>query len=60
MHMSESSIKEIGELQLISLRLFSTFDQNGKNLEMERLRFQLKNTEGMNYRNVLGIKKLLE
>mgnify|MGYP001626929839 CR=1 FL=1 len=60
MHLSLACIKEIGEIQVIALKLFSVFDENQKNLYLDQIRFKLKNEEKMNYRNVLGIKKLLE
>ena len=35
-------------------------DANGKDVYLDSIRFRLKNEEKMNYRNVLGVKKLLE
>ena len=59
-HLTDNCIKQVGELQVIALKLFSSFDQNMKNLYLDSIRFRLKNEEKMNYRNVLAIKKLLE
>ena len=60
MHLSEACVKEVGELQVVALRLFSVFDASQKNMYLEEIRFQLKNQKHMNYRNVLAVKKLLE
>lgn len=45
---------------MIALKLFSNIDEKGKDLYLDSIRFKLKNDEKMNYRNVLGVKKLLE
>mmetsp|Transcript_2907 Transcript_2907/g.3454 ORF Transcript_2907/g.3454 Transcript_2907/m.3454 type:complete len:101 (-) Transcript_2907:178-480(-) len=61
MHLSEQCIKEVGELQVIAVKLFSSIDPNTqKNVYLEEIRFKLKNEEQMNYRHVLSIKKLLD
>ena len=59
MNLSEACIKQVGELQFITLKLFSTFEGT-KNMYLDSIRFKLKNEEKMNYGNVLKIKKLLE
>ena len=60
MHLTDTAIKQVAELQVIALRLFSSYDEKNKNLYLDNLRFRLKNEVKMNYRNVLEIKKLLE
>ena len=35
MHLSLACIKEIGEIQVIALKLFSVFDENQKNLYLD-------------------------
>ena len=61
MHLTDTSTKEVAELQVITLKLFSTYcPQTNKNLYLDKIRFKLKNEEKMNYRNVLEIKKLVE
>ena len=60
MHLTERCVKQVGELLVIALKLFTNVDANGKDLYLDSIRFKLKNEEKMNYRNVLGVKKLLE
>ena len=59
MHLPDPCIKEVGELQVIAMKLFSHYNE-GKNLYLDEIRFKLKNEEQMSYRNVLAIKKLLD